>query len=166
MCVHLHLHEPCPKRRLDESSKPRYPGHCWAGLQFGLCVCTHESVCACVCMSEFVRTITSTIVDWFHCNLTQMFSIMCRCVIWNIHSGRPKGKVTLEGQFFVRTRTPTILDGFQYNFARLPSIMSRCASWRFHLGRSKVKVMQAQRVIPGQPSSFSHYTLFCHSCTA
>ena len=38
-------------------------------------------------------------------------------------SGRPKVKVTLEGQFFARTIAPTILDGFQYNF---------------HLGRLKV----------------------------
>ena len=38
-------------------------------------------VCACVCPSEIVPTITSTIVDGFQNYLTQLFSITCRCAI-------------------------------------------------------------------------------------
>ena len=44
-----------------------------------VCVC----VCVCVCLyaspSEFVQTITSTVVDGFQNNLTQLFCIMSRC---------------------------------------------------------------------------------------
>ena len=39
-----------------------------------------------------------TIVDGFQNNLTQLFYIMWRYAIWNIFSGKPKVKVTLEGQ--------------------------------------------------------------------
>ena len=42
--------------------------------------------------SVFVRTITSTTVDEFQNNLTQLFSIKCRCAIRNIGSGKPKVK--------------------------------------------------------------------------
>ena len=41
--------------------------------------------------------------------------------------GRPKVKVTLEGQILVQTISPTIVDGIQYKFEQLFSIMSRCA---------------------------------------
>ena len=85
--------------------------------------------------SEFVRTITSTNVDGFQNNLTQLFSITCRCAIWNICSGRSKVKVTLEGQIFVRTITPTILNRFQFKFAQLFSIKSRRAIWNICSGR-------------------------------
>ena len=71
---------------------------------------------------------TSTIMDGFQNNLTQLFSIMCRCAICNICSGRPKIKVTLEGQIFVSTIIPAIVDGFQYEYTQLFSIMSRCAT--------------------------------------
>ena len=90
---------------------------------------------------------------WISNKLTHLFSIRCRCVIWNIHSGTPKVKVTLQGQIFVCPINPTILDGHHYWFAQLFPIMSRCAIWRFHLCRSKVKVMWARWVVPGQPSS-------------
>ena len=63
------------------------------------CLCVRVSVRACVC--EFVWAITSTIVDGFQKSSTQVFSIMCRCAIYNISSGRRKVKVTLEGQIFV-----------------------------------------------------------------
>ena len=49
-------------------------------LQFGVCVCIRAPVCV-FCLSEFVETITSTIVDGFQNNL-QLFSITCRCAIW------------------------------------------------------------------------------------
>ena len=87
-------------------------------------VYVNASVRASVRPSDFVRTIISAIVDGFQNDLTQLFSITCKCAIWNIHSGRPKVKVTREGQTFFRTITPTILDGFQYKFAQLFSIMS------------------------------------------
>ena len=72
--------------------------------QFGVCMCFH--------LSEFVQTVTSTIVDGFQNNLTELFSITCRRAFWNIRSGRPKVKVTHEGQNFVCTIAPAILDGF------------------------------------------------------
>ena len=50
-------------------------------------------VCASIRLSEFVWTITSTIVDGFQNILTQVFSITCRCAIWNIHLGKSKVKV-------------------------------------------------------------------------
>ena len=53
----------------------------------------YTSVDVSVLPSKFVQTITSTIVDGFQ-NLTQLFSIMCRCTISNIHSGRSNVKVT------------------------------------------------------------------------
>ena len=112
------------------------------------CMCVRP----CVCTSEIVR-ITFTVVDGFHNNFTQLFSITCRFAIRNIESGRPRVKVTLEGQIFVRTISP-IFDGFQCKFKQLFSITSRCAIRRFHSGMSKVKVMRVQRVFPGQPSSF------------
>ena len=112
-------------------------------------------VCVCVHPSKFVWTITSTIVNWYQNDLTQLFSIMCGCAIWNICSGWPKVKVTLEGEMFVRTIIPIILDGFQYKFAQWFSIMSRCAIWRFYSGSSKVKVMRARRIVSGQPCSFT-----------
>ena len=42
--------------------------------------------------------ITCTFVHGFQNNLALLFSLRCRGVIWNICSGRLKGKVTLEGQ--------------------------------------------------------------------
>ena len=129
--------------------------------QFGVCVCV--CIFECMCAPEFVWIITSTIVGGFQNKLTQLFSITCRCVIWNIRSGRPKVKVTHEGwNFFYRTLTP-ILHGFQYKLAQLCSIMSRYAIWSFHLGRSKVKVMQVWWVVPGQPSSLVSKTSFSRS---
>ena len=80
-----------------------------------------------VCPSEFVWTIASAVVNGLQNDVTQLFSILGRCVIWNIRSGRPKVKVTLEGQIFVRTITPAILDRFQCKFAQLFFIMNRCA---------------------------------------
>ena len=71
-------------------------------------------MCVFVRPSKFVWTINSAIEDGFKNNLTWLFSIMCRCTIWNIRLGRPKAKVTLEGQVFARIIIPTILDGFQY----------------------------------------------------
>ena len=53
--------------------------------------------------SEFIQTITSTIVDGFQKSFTQLFSITYICPIGNICSDRPKVKVTLEGQTFFRT---------------------------------------------------------------
>ena len=38
-------------------------------------------ISACVSPSDFVRTISSTIMDEFHNNLTQLFAITCRCTI-------------------------------------------------------------------------------------
>ena len=38
-------------------------------------------VCACIRLSEFVWNITFSIVDGFQNNLTQLFSMACRCVI-------------------------------------------------------------------------------------
>ena len=110
--------------------------------------------CVSVHPSKFARTITSTIADRFRNNLTLLFSIMRRYAIWNICSGRPQVKVTLEGQFFVRTIFSIIWDGFQYKFVQLSSIVSRCAIWKFNSGKSKIMVMRAHRVFPGQPSSF------------
>ena len=69
-------------------------------------------------------------------------------------SGKPKVKVTLDGQIFVWTITPTISDGFQYKFAQLFSIVSRCETFVQVGPRSKVKVMWARHVVPGQPSSY------------
>ena len=108
-----------------------------------------------ICPSKFVRPITSTVVDGFQNNLTQLFFIMFRCAIWNIPSGRLKVKVTLEGKIFVQTITLTILDGFQYRFAQLFSIMSRCAIWNICSGRPKVKGQghMGWTFVPGQPSS-------------
>ena len=91
----------------------------------------------CVSVSEFVRTISSTIVVGFQSNLTQLFSITCRCTIWNIHSGRPKVKVTLEGQFFVWKISTTILDLFQYKFSQLFFVMSRYAQDQGQRSRSR-----------------------------
>ena len=41
------------------------------------CMCVHW----CIHPSEFVQTVTSTIVDGFQKNLAQFFSITCRCAI-------------------------------------------------------------------------------------
>ena len=38
-----------------------------------LCMCMHQS--------DFVRTVTSTVVDGFQNKLPQLFSIICRCAI-------------------------------------------------------------------------------------
>ena len=46
-------------------------------MTVGVCAC----VLVCVLASEFVRTITYTIVDGFQNNLTQLSSITCRCAI-------------------------------------------------------------------------------------
>ena len=74
------------------------------------CVWVCACVCACVNLSvRICRTITSTIVDGFQNTMTYLFSIMCRYAARNLCSGRPKVKVTLEGQIFVRTITTTIL---------------------------------------------------------
>ena len=43
---------------------------------------------------KFVQTITPTILDGFQNKFAHLFSIMSRCAIWNICSGRPKVKVT------------------------------------------------------------------------
>ena len=114
--------------------------------------------------SELVRIITSTIVDGFQNDLTQLFSITCRHAIWNICSGRPKVKVTLEGQIFVRTITPTSLDGFQFQFAQLS------LSWidvpfeafvqvgprsRSHLKIKHKSRHRAQHVVPGQLTTWN-----------
>ena len=65
--------------------------------QFGVCACMGGYMYAFVCPSKSVRTITSTIMDGFQNNLTQLFYINCRCAIWKIGSGGPKVKVSLEG---------------------------------------------------------------------
>ena len=52
---------------------------------------------------ELEKFVTSTIVDGFQNNLTQLFSITCRCAILNVCSCRLKVKVTLKGQNFFRT---------------------------------------------------------------
>ena len=44
----------------------------------------------------FVWTITCIILDGLQYKFAQLFSIINRCAIWNICSGRPKVKVTLE----------------------------------------------------------------------
>ena len=73
----------------------------------------------CMCVRGCVRICPDhKIVDGFLNNLTQMI-FTCRCTVWNIRSGGPKVKFTLEGQIFVRTTTPTILAGFQYKHAQL-----------------------------------------------
>ena len=110
-------------------------------------------MCLCVHVSKFVRTITSTTVDGFQNNLTQLFSITCRCAFWNIGSGRHKVKVTLEGQIFVQTITSTIVDGFQNNLTQFFSITCRCAIWNIGSVRSKVKVTGARWVVLAQPYS-------------
>ena len=75
-----------------------------------MCVrpCVHLFVCASVLISDFVQTVTSTIVDVFKNDLTQLSAITCRCAIWNICSGRPKVKVTHEGQIFVQSLLKTL----------------------------------------------------------
>ena len=109
----------------------------------------HLDVCACVQICpdhySYIQLCMDFKIMW------QLFCITCRCTIWNIHSGRPKVKVTLEGKFFAWTITLTILDVFQFEFAELFSIMSRCAMWNICSGRSKVT--RARHVVPGQPSS-------------
>ena len=54
-------------------------------IQFSVCACEcvfmHALMGVCLCPSKFVWTITSTIVDGFQNNLTQLFSITCRCAI-------------------------------------------------------------------------------------
>ena len=47
--------------------------------KFGVIVRALVSVC--VCLSDFVWSITSTIVGGFQKSITQLFSIMCRCAI-------------------------------------------------------------------------------------
>ena len=115
---------------------------CRAGLQWARHSCHNDSsvyLGVCILLSEFVQTITSTIEDGFRNNLTQLFSITCRCAIWNICSGRPMVKTTFEGQIVVRTITPTIFDWFQYKFAELFFIMGTVAIWNICSGRPNVK---------------------------
>ena len=45
------------------------------------CTCLRPCIRACMCLSEFVRTIISTIKDGFQNNLTILFSIKFRCAI-------------------------------------------------------------------------------------
>ena len=105
----------------EVNCKTNWPFY-WARLWWARCSkCCHNDnsvyVSACISLFELVQTITSTIVDGFQINVTQFFSITCRCTIWNIHS-RPKVKVTLEGQTFIWTITSIILNGLQYKFAQ------------------------------------------------
>ena len=111
-------------------------------------------------LREFVQTISSTFGDGFQNNLTELFSITCICAIWNIRSGRPKVKVTLEDQIFAWIISPTILDGFWSDLTQLFSLMSTCISaiWNFYSTRLKVKVMRARQVVHGQRSSFLYFS--------
>ena len=68
------------------------------------------------CMSEFVRTITSTIVDGFQNYLTQLFSVMNR--VKNLTQSRRN---------IVYNYGSTIVGGFKNNLTQLLSIMSRFA---------------------------------------
>ena len=63
------------------------------------CMCMYPSIPVCQDFS------TSTVIERFQNNLTQIFSITCRCAIWNTPSGRPKVEVTSEGQIFMLLET-------------------------------------------------------------
>ena len=83
-----------------------------------LCMCLCACLCACMHPSVWICPDHNLYYcGWIQNDLTQLFSITCRCAIWNIHSGRLKVKVTLEGQIFLRTITPTTFDAFLFKFA-------------------------------------------------
>ena len=97
--------------------------------------------------------------DGFQNNLTQLFSIMCRCAIWTVCSGRHKAKVTLEGQIFVWTRLQQFWMDFNIDLHNCsPPWVDVPFETFVQVGpRSKSKVKWAQHDIPGQPSTIPCY---------
>ena len=117
----------------------------WAGLQWARHRCynsnsmyVHPCVCVSVCIHppEFVWTITSTIVDGFQNNLTQLLSITCRCAIWNIPSARPKVKVALEAKVKFLSGPELLQLWMDFKVIwQFFSITCRYAIWNMHSGR-------------------------------
>ena len=76
-------------------------------------------------------SVTCIYMDGFQNNLTQLFSLNSRSVIWNNISGSLKVKVTLEGQLMkwslielVRDITSPFVHDFQNNLTQLFSLKS------------------------------------------
>ena len=59
--------------------------------------------------SNFVKTVTPQILDGFQYKYAKLFSIMSRCAIWNICSGRPKVKVKVMRAQHVVPEQPSCL---------------------------------------------------------
>ena len=101
--------------------------------------------------SEFVQTITSTIVNRFQSNLTTLSSITCRCVIRNICSCRPQVKVLLKVSF----ERPMNMN--QHNCSPHVDMSFETSVLMHPKSRSQLdhkSIHQARHVVPGQLSGF------------